>query len=82
MCLDHQKFSALLLLANFMKNMATIIVDEGHCVSQWGEHFRKQFSELGKLQSWLLKYMVFSGWSFQLHWECEYMAIQAIIRTI
>jgi superfamily II DNA helicase RecQ len=36
-----------------MKNMAAIIVDEGHCVSQWGEHFRKRFSELGKLRSYV-----------------------------
>jgi superfamily II DNA helicase RecQ len=53
MCLDHQKFSALLRSADFMKNMAAIIVDEGHCVSQWGEYFRKRFSELGKLQSYV-----------------------------
>ena len=53
MCLDHIKFSALLRSANFAKNIAAIIVDEAHCVSQWGEHFRKRYADLGKLRSYV-----------------------------
>jgi superfamily II DNA helicase RecQ len=53
MCLDHVKFSALLRSADFTKNIAAIVVDEGHCVSQWGEHFRKRFADLGKLRSYV-----------------------------
>jgi superfamily II DNA helicase RecQ len=47
------KFSALLRSADFNKNIAAIVVDEGHCVSQWGEHFRKRFADLGKLRSYV-----------------------------
>ena len=52
MCLDHLQFSALLRSADFMKNAATICVDEAHCVSQWGDDFRKRFADLGKLRSY------------------------------
>jgi superfamily II DNA helicase RecQ len=39
--------------AEFMKNICMISVDEAHCVSQWGDGFRKAFGELGRLRSFV-----------------------------
>ena len=36
-----------------MQYVITIITDEAHCVSQWGEHFRKRFGEVGRLRSYV-----------------------------
>jgi len=53
MCLDHPEFSSLLRSADFTKNVATIVVDEAHCVSQWGDNFRKRYADLGRLRSFV-----------------------------
>ena len=53
MSLDHPEFSSLLRSAEFMKNVAVVVIDESHCVSQWGENFRKRYADLGKLQSYV-----------------------------
>lgn len=39
--------------ADFTKNICMIAVDEAHCVSQWGDGFRKAFGELGRLRSYV-----------------------------
>jgi hypothetical protein len=35
---------------DFTTNILTLVVDEGHCISQWGNLFRKKYSELGQLR--------------------------------
>jgi superfamily II DNA helicase RecQ len=39
--------------AEFMKNVCMVAIDEAHCVSQWGDGFRKAFGELGRLRSFV-----------------------------
>ena len=52
MCLDHPQFSKLLRTSGFTKCVTALVLDECHCVSQWGENFRKRFGDLGKLRSY------------------------------
>jgi superfamily II DNA helicase RecQ len=53
MCIEHQKFSKLLRTPEFTKHILAIVIDEVHCVSQWGDKFRKTFNELGRLRSYV-----------------------------
>jgi len=53
MCLSHPPFSKLMRSRNFTEDVAAIISDEAHCISQWGECFRKAFGELGRLRSYV-----------------------------
>lgn len=39
--------------ADFTKNICMVAIDEAHCVSQWGDSFRKAFGELGRLRSYV-----------------------------
>ncbi|GBE83952.1 hypothetical protein SCP_0510110 [Sparassis crispa] len=59
MCLEHAAFSALMRSPEFMKNIASIVVDEAHCISQWGGDFRKKFAELEKLRSFVPRHIPF-----------------------
>lgn len=36
-----------------MRRVRCAIIDEAHCIKYWGESFRKDFDELGKLRSYL-----------------------------
>jgi superfamily II DNA helicase RecQ len=39
--------------SKFTEDVAVIVGDEAHCISQWGAHFRKRFAELGRLRSYV-----------------------------
>jgi superfamily II DNA helicase RecQ len=39
--------------AEFTKNICVIPIDKAHCISQWGNGFRKAFGELGRLRSFV-----------------------------
>lgn len=50
MCLEDTRFSKLLRTPEFTRHVLSIVIDEAHCVSEWGENFRKPFGELGRLR--------------------------------
>jgi superfamily II DNA helicase RecQ len=37
--------------AKFRKRVQTVIIDEAHCIDEWGEEFRPQYRELEMLRS-------------------------------
>ncbi|KAI0286328.1 P-loop containing nucleoside triphosphate hydrolase protein [Russula brevipes] len=53
MCLRHQAFRELLSSAAFATNICSYILDEIHCMVQWGKKFREVYSELGTLRSFV-----------------------------
>lgn len=53
MCLENTHFSKLLQTPEFTRNVLSIVIDEAHCVLEWGKNFWKAFSELGCLQSFV-----------------------------
>src|ERR1700691_998039 len=70
MCLKHDTFCKILTDENFSNNICTIIVDEAHCISQWGGDFRKLYALLQKLQVFFPPNIPFLSALFHL-WHCE-----------
>ena len=57
MCLEHPKFSKLMRTPKFTQDILAFVVDEAHCISQWGDLFRKKYADLGKLRSFVPDYV-------------------------
>jgi superfamily II DNA helicase RecQ len=53
MALKHEPCKALLREPNVSQNIARFVVDEGHCIQDWGKKFRTAWAELGRLRSFL-----------------------------
>ncbi|KAF8153870.1 P-loop containing nucleoside triphosphate hydrolase protein [Crassisporium funariophilum] len=53
MCLEHDHFRQLLSSPNFAGNICSIVIDEAHCIVQWGEKFRPIYSQLGTLRAFV-----------------------------
>ena len=49
MCLKHDAFKKIPTDENFAKTIAAVIIDEAHCISQWGGDFRTIYSKLNKV---------------------------------
>ncbi|KAH9952449.1 P-loop containing nucleoside triphosphate hydrolase protein, partial [Russula dissimulans] len=65
---EHMSFSKLVQSMQFTKNILAIMIDEVHCVSQWGDAdgFWKHFGELGQLRSFVLTSVSFLATSATL----------------
>lgn len=53
MCLKHNSFRGLISNPKFANHIATIVIDEAHCISQWGDKFCEEYSKLGTLQAFV-----------------------------
>ncbi|KAH8093844.1 P-loop containing nucleoside triphosphate hydrolase protein [Cristinia sonorae] len=52
LCLNTEgRFRPLLRTPTFAKRIAAYIIDEAHCITQWGDSFRTTYSELGTLRA-------------------------------
>ncbi|KAH7919783.1 P-loop containing nucleoside triphosphate hydrolase protein, partial [Leucogyrophana mollusca] len=51
--LKDSRFRKLFKSTKFTDRLFNVTLDEGHCVSEWGDSFRAEYGELGKLR-WLL----------------------------
>ncbi|EPS93212.1 hypothetical protein FOMPIDRAFT_1056168 [Fomitopsis schrenkii] len=51
MALEHPHFSKLLRSPDFAAGVAAIIIDEAHCITEWGADFRPKFAELSRLRA-------------------------------
>ncbi|KAH7910136.1 P-loop containing nucleoside triphosphate hydrolase protein [Hygrophoropsis aurantiaca] len=59
MCLQHDKFRQLLSNPRFAARIAAIVIDEAHCISQWGDHFRDLYNQLGTLRAFVPHHVPF-----------------------
>ena len=50
MCLKHDGFRNVLTSNNF-QDITAVIIDEAHCIMQWGGDFRPVYSEITKLRA-------------------------------
>lgn len=53
MILKHPRFSQLIRDPKWMAPYVCTIIDEAHCIVNWGKSFRKEFSEIEKLRSFM-----------------------------
>jgi superfamily II DNA helicase RecQ len=51
MCLQHTEFRKVLTDEKFSEEICAVIIDEAHCISQWGGDFRKMYACLDKLRA-------------------------------
>ncbi|KAF9528727.1 hypothetical protein CPB83DRAFT_766381, partial [Crepidotus variabilis] len=51
MCLQHKGFRRF--LSTKLRDVCAIIVDEAHCISQWGGDFREAYAKLKDLRTFV-----------------------------
>lgn len=53
MCLGDSGFAALLKEPRWSRSILYMVVDEAHCIKQWGGEFRKHYASLETLRSFV-----------------------------
>ena len=53
MCLEHDLFRQLLSSPKFAEKICAMVIDEAHCISQWGDQFRPIYGDLGTLRAFV-----------------------------
>jgi len=53
MCLGNSGFAALLKEPQWSRSILFMVVDEAHCIKQWGAEFRKHYASLDTLRSFV-----------------------------
>jgi superfamily II DNA helicase RecQ len=53
MCLQHDRFRQLLCNPKFAGKIAAFVIDEAHCITQWGGSFRPEYALLGTLRAFV-----------------------------
>ena len=53
MCLLDTSFRPILTSDNFVRTILTYIIDEAHCISQWGGEFRQTYGLLDQLRAFV-----------------------------
>ncbi|KAI0683631.1 P-loop containing nucleoside triphosphate hydrolase protein, partial [Cytidiella melzeri] len=59
MIFRHPRFSLLVRSAYWMKNVVATVIDEAHCVLEWGKEFRRDFGEVEKTRSLMTRKPIF-----------------------
>ncbi len=65
MCLKHPEFRQVLSSSSF-QDICAVIIDEAHCISQWGGDFRTAYSELSQLRAFFPPHIPIIGTSATL----------------
>ncbi|KAJ3544609.1 hypothetical protein NMY22_g2725 [Coprinellus aureogranulatus] len=67
MSLLHDGFRQYLSDAAVSKQLVMIVIDEAHCISQWGGDFRKEYSQLDRLKPFFPTHIPFLAVSATLN---------------
>ncbi|KAI0684775.1 P-loop containing nucleoside triphosphate hydrolase protein [Cytidiella melzeri] len=59
MMFQHPRFSELVRSSSWMKNVAATVIDEAHCVIEWGKEFRRDFGQVEKTRSLMTRKPIF-----------------------
>ncbi|KAJ7274777.1 P-loop containing nucleoside triphosphate hydrolase protein [Mycena rebaudengoi] len=59
MCLKHDDFRKLLSSPQFAGKIAAFVIDEAHCITQWGDKFRPEYAMLGTLRAFVPSHVPF-----------------------
>lgn len=52
--------------SRWLERLQAIVVDEAHCISNWGPEFRPEYSRIGELREWVPKRVAFIALSATL----------------
>ncbi|KAI0083383.1 P-loop containing nucleoside triphosphate hydrolase protein, partial [Irpex rosettiformis] len=59
MIFKHHRFSQLMRNADWTKSLIGTVIDEAHCVLEWGKEFRRDFDDLEKTRSYMTRKPLF-----------------------